>query len=231
MKSILLDSGDRWTVLDRLTRSSRFASRIAPAAFSVTLGQSGFRMNVGQVEALTFFDATIRVLLAATKADSHLASLPITSTQYKSIRKPQCVFTGTVAEYRAAKDLIDPLHENYIRDAATTANGSPRHGHACAVRKCALRDFLRASHIKPWKHSTQKERLDPANGLLLSANIDILFDKGFVSFNDSGLMLISSRLSKTEKRALGLSGRLRRKPDEQQRLYLAQHRKAFGFPG
>src|ERR1700730_12632301 len=89
-----------------------FASSIAPAALSATLRRNGFRMNVGQVEALTFFDDTIRILLAATSADTRLASLPVTVTEYKSVGGPQCVFTGTVAEYRAAKKLIDPLHED-----------------------------------------------------------------------------------------------------------------------
>ena len=55
-------------------------------------------------------------------------------------------------------------------------------------------DLLRASHVKPWRNSDHVERLDPANGILLMANIDILFDKGYVSFDDDGRML-TSRLS------------------------------------
>jgi putative restriction endonuclease len=37
------------------------------------------------------------------------------------------------------------------------------------------RALLRASHIKPWSQSTDSERLDPANGILLAAHIDALF--------------------------------------------------------
>jgi hypothetical protein len=102
-------------------------------------------------------------------------------------------------------------------------------GHACAATNCAVHPVLRASHIKPWRHSNNEERLDPANGILLSANIDILFDRGIVSFDDSGRMLTSCRLSAAEKRALGLPADLRRKPDARQRSYLAHHRKTFGF--
>jgi Domain of unknown function (DUF3387) len=119
IESVLPNARDRWIVLDRLTRSSRFASSIAEAALSATLWQNGFRMNVGQVEALTFINDSIRILLAATSGDSRLAALPVTGTEYKSIRGPQCAFTGTVAEYRAAKELIDPLHEDYIRSNVT----------------------------------------------------------------------------------------------------------------
>jgi putative restriction endonuclease len=36
-----------------------------------------------------------------------------------------------------------------------------------------------------------RERLDGSNGLLLAPHIDHLFDKGFISFADDGLLLIS----------------------------------------
>jgi predicted restriction endonuclease len=47
----------------------------------------------------------------------------------------------------------------------------------CVVSGCTLEDILRASHIKPWRDSNTDERLDPANGLLLTANLDALFDR------------------------------------------------------
>lgn len=100
---------------------------------------------------------------------------------------------------------------------------------ACAATSCTVREVLRASHIKPWRQSTDKERLDPNNGILLSANIDILFDRGLVSFDDSGRMLVSSRLATSERRALGLPAHLRRTPDARQLPYLKYHRKRFGF--
>lgn len=101
---------------------------------------------------------------------------------------------------------------------------------ACAVTNCAIRDVLRASHIKPWKKSSNDERLDPENGLLLLANIDILFEKGFVSFDDDGRMLVSKDLSGPDRRLFGLPKNLRRRPDAGERRYLTQHRKSFNFP-
>lgn len=65
----------------------------------------------------------------------------------------------------------------------------------CAVTGCALTDILIASHIKPWKIANNYERLDPANGLLLSPNYDKLFDKGYISFDKNGKILISSQLN------------------------------------
>jgi len=56
---------------------------------------------------------------------------------------------------------------------------------------------LIASHIKPWKHSNDEERLSPNNGLLLSPHADHLFDGGYLSFEDNGKILVSRHLDTT----------------------------------
>jgi hypothetical protein len=53
---------------------------------------------------------------------------------------------------------------------------------------------LRASHIKPWKESSDAEKIDGNNGLLLSPHVDHLFDRGFISFKNSGDILLSKEL-------------------------------------
>jgi putative restriction endonuclease len=50
---------------------------------------------------------------------------------------------------------------------------------------------LVASHCKPWRDSTNEERLNGENGLLLTPSIDHLFDRGFIGFEDSGGLVIS----------------------------------------
>lgn len=75
----------------------------------------------------------------------------------------------------------------------------------CAVTGCDFIAVLVASHIKPWRDSTNVERLDPFNGLLLTPNLDQAFDQGYISFEDNGEVIISSRLSTSTKRALGLA--------------------------
>lgn len=63
----------------------------------------------------------------------------------------------------------------------------------CAVSGCYTADVLRASHIKPWRDSTNEERLDPRNGLALAATWDALFDAGLITFDEAGSALISPR--------------------------------------
>ena len=50
---------------------------------------------------------------------------------------------------------------------------------------------LVASHCKQWLDSTNQERLNGDNGLLLTPSIDHLFDRGFIGFEDNGTLIIS----------------------------------------
>lgn len=63
----------------------------------------------------------------------------------------------------------------------------------CRVTQTSDIRFLVASHIKPWRTSTNSERLDGNNGLLLAPHIDVLFDNGWISFSDAGDMLVSDQ--------------------------------------
>ena len=65
----------------------------------------------------------------------------------------------------------------------------------CRVTGVAERRHLIASHIKPWRDSDNSERMAGANGLLLSPHVDHLFDRGFITFRDSGALVVSAELS------------------------------------
>lgn len=95
----------------------------------------------------------------------------------------------------------------------------------CALTNCSISEALRASHIKPWRDSDNRERLDLYNGLLLTANLDALFDRGLISFGNDGTMLVSSIISPRDLESLGIpvTGRLRQ-VDPKHRPYLAFHR-------
>jgi hypothetical protein len=88
--------------------------------------------------------------------------------------------------------------------------------------------LLRASHIKPWADcTTTEERLDPMNGLLLSALWDAAFDRGLVSFSDAGEVLQAPTLSPEARLMLTTSERLPIAPERA--AYMTWHRKLHGF--
>ncbi|UTW44993.1 HNH endonuclease [bacterium SCSIO 12696] len=89
-------------------------------------------------------------------------------------------------------------------------------------------EHLRASHIKPWRYcGNSEERLSGCNGLLLTPTIDHLFDRGFISFENSGELLLSpvadllslERMGVETKRRVNVGGF-----SEEQVKYLEYHR-------
>ena len=66
---------------------------------------------------------------------------------------------------------------------------------SCRLTGLAEPRHLVASHMKPWKLSTNSERLDGCNGLMLSPHVDHLFDRGLISFRNSGSVLVSPKLN------------------------------------
>ncbi|MBJ7312050.1 HNH endonuclease [Rugamonas sp. CCM 8940] len=100
---------------------------------------------------------------------------------------------------------------------------------SCAISGINVEEILKASHIKPWKVASDSERLDPFNGILLSPMYDTLFDRGFISFDDSGKILLSSTAKKFIAE-LGLRKDIfLKKIDRRHIRYLQAHRSLFGF--
>lgn len=95
---------------------------------------------------------------------------------------------------------------------------------SCAVTGCTVTAVLRASHCKPWRLSTDRERLNPNNGLLLSANLDALFDAGLIAFDDQGEMIVANALSTAERKGLSIPARLRCNPNRELVAFLRFHR-------
>lgn len=75
----------------------------------------------------------------------------------------------------------------------------------CAVTGVRLPDVLRASHIKPWRDSTNAERTNRYNGLLLLPQYDHLFDKKLISFEDDGQIVKSPVLNRIPLNQLGIN--------------------------
>ena len=67
------------------------------------------------------------------------------------------------------------------------------YGNACCVTGLNVPEVLRASHIIPWA-SDKYNRMNPSNGLCLSATYDAAFDKHLISFDDDYRMVLSNRI-------------------------------------
>jgi hypothetical protein len=96
---------------------------------------------------------------------------------------------------------------------------------SCSVTGITKIEILKASHIKPWSDSSNDERLNPYNGLLLIPNLDTLFDRGLVTFDDDGNIMISNQLSEEDRKKLRINRNLKlRKVPKKSIKYLKYHR-------
>ena len=93
--------------------------------------------------------------------------------------------------------------------------------------KSNLKSILISSHIVPWSKSNDDERLDVENGILLSPNIDSLFDKHLISFEDDGSILISDKLDSLNRQSLSIDGNIKIPVSEGMKKYLKRHREEF----
>ena len=74
----------------------------------------------------------------------------------------------------------------------------------CRITGVENAAHLVASHCKPWRDSSNEERLNGENGLLLTPSIDHLFDRGFISFEDSGRLIISPVAHRPSLQRMGI---------------------------
>lgn len=92
----------------------------------------------------------------------------------------------------------------------------------CAVTQYPDTSLLVASHIKPWRDSSNEERLHKYNGLLLLPSLDKVFDKGLITFEGNGRIKVSELLEMPS--SFGISNDMNVKLEKNHQDYLAYHR-------
>jgi putative restriction endonuclease len=83
--------------------------------------------------------------------------------------------------------------QNFFRSAVLSNFDSK-----CAISGINIPGMLRASHIVPWAKD-EAARVNPENGLCLSALYDVAFDQGFIGVNTDHKILLADKLKKRKK--------------------------------
>lgn len=112
---------------------------------------------------------------------------------------------------RLATTASELLREVWVRGpqhAAFRRALQRRWSDKCAVHGVACNDQLRASHIVGWSLD-EALRGDVNNGLLLSVPLDNLFDRGLISFDDAGAIILSNKLTPDTCKHFGVHPGLR----------------------
>lgn len=99
-------------------------------------------------------------------------------------------------------DIKDLKGETAIRQVKTRVNQSvfrqmvlTNYTSKCAITGIDIPELLLASHIIPWSKS-EKERLNPENGICLSALYDKAFDCGLIGINQNYEVILSTSIKK-----------------------------------
>ncbi|HAE38751.1 MAG TPA: hypothetical protein DCG57_08945 [Candidatus Riflebacteria bacterium] len=144
-----------------------------------------------------------------------------------TVKPSEFIFSLSPAEVVAAESVvyetIDPNSHEYLslhetdREQLTKARIGQDNFRKNLIRiwgKCSVTgvenlEFLNASHIKPWRISSNEERLNPHNGLLLNPALDTAFDKGFIGFDTIGKIVISGNLTHDDAEKMAINEDLR----------------------
>lgn len=105
--------------------------------------------------------------------------------QLKTVEK---LLTTANVETEIIREVIQRVGQEKLRKELLELH----HG-MCQVSGEARRDLLVCSHIVPWSKD-KENRLNPDNALLLAFNYDYLFDKGYITFDDDGYVIISEEV-------------------------------------
>lgn len=82
------------------------------------------------------------------------------------------------------------VNQDFFRSAVLTS-----YRNTCCITGIATPSLLIASHIKPWRDSSDSERTNPSNGLCFNALHDKAFDKGFLTITPEYKVHISDEIS------------------------------------
>ncbi|MDI1252685.1 HNH endonuclease [Thermomonas sp.] len=158
--------------------------------------------------------------------------------------RPEFSSQSFVAEPEPRTEVLDDLHaidvDRTLLETQRLQLSKARIGQGL-FRKCVMlvdphcrvtgvqdSRLLIASHIKPWRDSTNAERISGFNGIMLSPHIDALFDDRLISFENDGQMLVHRSLSDDVLNRWSISKKTKVEAFRpEQSIFLNHHRTAF----
>ena len=156
----------------------------------------------------------------------HLAYIP-EHTAFSVVNEPSAYYSINFPNSTERQGLVT----SRVGQGAYRKSILFRWRYKCAVTNYEKKEILIASHIVPWKDSTNDERLDVNNGILLSPTYDALFDQRLISFENNGKIILSDALRNTSLTSIGITGQESiKKLSTENFAYLERHRELLIKP-
>lgn len=147
-------------------------------------------------------DIRIGIKFYFKRAGVHIPLYPELSTESPSLTDPHVCLEQNLPGITERKGLVT----SRVGQGAYRKGIIHRWEYKCAVTGFDKLDVLIASHIVPWAESTDPERLDIHNGILLSPTYDALFDRHLISFENNGRIILSDAIDPKAYRKIGVTG-------------------------
>lgn len=219
----------------------KLCSVYTPTIIDDGLSENGFRYVSGQglgfvppikVNGFQWFTELFKEQnkfsfgLSQIKSEFVIRSLEALRTKY--LNKNSSAIFQEIEQFKASFEILkETTRESIVQ--SRIGQGQFRvsliqYWQGCSVTSCQKIEILKASHIKPWHSSSNEERLDVFNGLLLLPNLDACFDSGLIGFADNGKIIISSELDESTLLQLGINTDLKLlRVDQRHKKFLRFH--------
>lgn len=156
-----------------------------------------------------------------TKKGVHLPVSADLFANMPAFAEPKVLYETSIPNVTERKGLVT----SRVGQGAYRKRIIHRWEYKCAVTGFDKLDVLIASHIVPWRNSTDNERLDVHNGILLSPTYDALFDRHLIGFENNGKIILSDAIEYQAYHQIGVTGKESIKELSDYNLqYLRKHR-------
>ncbi|RZT97295.1 putative restriction endonuclease [Ancylomarina subtilis] len=158
------------------------------ASFDPDLQARGIKgmQNAGKGDRLIFEEFQNNREALVFESENILADMQDLSLENKYLAELPDL--STMAGETRERYMKTRVNQNFFRQMILSNYHSK-----CAVTGIDMPALLIASHIIPWAQNEQ-ERLNPTNGICLSALYDKAFDKHLISFDEDYRMILSTNL-------------------------------------
>lgn len=150
------------------------------------LGRKG-ATNIGKLDKIIFQEFTENFDEMFYESEDLLLSKIEEDKAKQNIEK--LIDENKKGEYKIRETKVR-INQDYFRTIVMS-----NYTNGCGITGISVPKVLVASHIKPWS-SDEKNRLNPANGICLSATFDKAFDKGLITIDNNFKIIFSSKLKK-----------------------------------
>ena len=131
-------------------------------------------------------------LESAFKSEKHGANVAL-GAKNMGIGRSDCFVPDSIdPESKEGKDAVI-MAKSRINQTVFRRWIVGLYGNECCVTGLNIPEVLRASHITSWA-SDKRNRMNPSNGLCLSATYDAAFDRHLISFDKDYRMILSKRI-------------------------------------